>query len=88
MISQPVIGRSRTGDQLHLCRYLDYQQEGRRPFISSNASCNQRMKLRPLSTFRSDDKVTVKVRPGTLCQKCFGPNAVSREYFNATLVEA
>lgn len=89
MINQSVIGRSRTGDQLHLCSYLDYQQEGRKPFISSNSHCNQRMHLRPLSGFRTTEKVDVKLRPGLLCVKCFGSDpahAATRDYYNANII--
>lgn len=85
MKTQDVIGRSRTGDQLHACSWLDYQQEGRPAFISNNAHCNQRMKLRPLSSFKGE-KVSFKLRPGLFCKKCFGEDAariVAREYFNA-----
>jgi hypothetical protein len=88
MKSEPVIGRSRTGDQLHLCSYLDYEQEGRKPFIANNAHCNQRMRLRPLSGFRSEEKVSFKLRPGLLCVKCFGTDIDrirAREWHNAII---
>jgi hypothetical protein len=84
---QSVIGRSRTGDQLHRCNWIDYEQEGRKAFISDNASCNNHMHLRPLSAFRSTEKVTVKMRPGLFCLKCFGTDPVNHEYFNAIVVE-
>jgi hypothetical protein len=89
MKTEDVIGRSRTGDQLHLCTYLDYEQEGRKPFISDNARCNQRMHLRPISGFR-EQKATVKLRPGLLCVKCFGTDTariVAHQWHNAVVAE-
>jgi hypothetical protein len=90
MKTEAVIGRSRTGDQLHLCHWVDFEQEGRKPYISDNARCNQRMHLRPISGFRSEEKVTVKLRPGLLCVKCFGTDTAritAHAWHNAVVTE-
>ena len=82
-----VIGRSRTGDQLHQCHFVEH--EGRKGYISDNASCNQRMHLRPISTCKGG-KYQLKLRPGLMCVKCFGDDnarIIAREFYNAVVVE-
>lgn len=79
------IGRTRTGDQLHLCSIITFA-DGRKSG-GLNAHCNNHKHLRLLSTFKGE-KATVKMRPGLFCRKCFGTDEariIAREYLNATV---
>jgi hypothetical protein len=81
------IGRTRTGDQLHVCGV--WVQANGDLTGGYNAHCNNHSHLRLLSAFRSTEKVVVKLRPGLLCRKCFGtsePHILAREFINATVV--
>lgn len=82
-----VIGRSKTGDQLHLCCATLVGNELRGGL---NAHCNNHMHLRPVLGFKGE-KHTIKARAGLFCVKCFGADAsriVAREFANAIVVAA
>lgn len=87
MQTEYAIGRSRTGDQLHLCSVVTWS-DGRKSG-GDNAHCNNHMHLRRL-TMRGEEKVEVKMRAGLFCRKCFGEDAeriISREYLNARVIK-
>jgi hypothetical protein len=82
------IGKTRTGDQLHLCSIWTYE-DGRRSG-GLNAFCNNHKHLRLVSTFKGE-KATIRMRPGLFCRKCFGADEaliLAREYENATVEAA
>lgn len=84
MTTTYAIGKTRSGDQLHLCSIMTYQ-DGRRSG-GNNAHCNNHSHLRLLSGFRSEEKVSIRMRPGLFCRKCFGADdarIMTREYDNA-----
>jgi hypothetical protein len=87
MKTEYAIGKTRTGDQLHICSGRVTHDNGRQ-YISDNAHCNQHNHLRLVGNVRSAEKVSIKMRPGLFCRKCFGTDEariIAREYLNATV---
>lgn len=84
--TQYAIGRSKTGDQLHVCSVVTYA-DGRKSG-GNNAHCNNHMHLRLIGAPWRSIKQEVRMRPGLFCRKCFGTDEariIAREYLNATV---